>query len=141
MSYEGLESYLKRHGVRHFTARELSPRVPAPGGLWQNILPTVHVARLLREKFGPIGVNSGYRDALHNAAVGGTRNSLHVKFNALDLRSLASDVVPPEAMWDYLRWHGWNSLMGIGLYTGFLHIDTRVLVFGMPHWFHDYRGV
>ena len=40
-----------------------------------------------RERYGrPIAVNSGYRCAIHNAAVGGVRNSQHMKGEAADIR-------------------------------------------------------
>ena len=39
-----------------------------------------------RERYGrPIAVNSGYRCAIHNSAVGGVRNSQHMKGEAADI--------------------------------------------------------
>ena len=40
-----------------------------------------------RERYGrPVAVNSGYRCQIHNAAVGGVRNSQHTKGEAADIR-------------------------------------------------------
>ena len=138
--WRGLEEHLKRAGVKHFSARELSPRcgVP-PAALWWNILPTVAIADLLRAKFGRIGVNSGYRDRIYNKKVGGAKDSYHIKFNALDLRSLEGHDVGEMAL--FLQLKGWKSLMGLGVYTGFIHIDTRVLMYGAEPWYHDYRSL
>ncbi len=136
-TYGQLDEFLRQHGVRYFTAREMSRHVVPPRGLWSNSLPTVHVARLLRQKFGRLAVNSGYRDPEHNARIGGAPGSLHLKFNALDLRPL--DGPTPEDLWFEILSKGWNRMMGIGLYTGFIHIDTRALLYGMPHRFWDLR--
>jgi hypothetical protein len=49
----------------------------------------------LRAKFGPIAVNSGYRDAAHNAAVGGEPDSQHLylgRNSAADTRPLNVDL-------------------------------------------------
>lgn len=104
-----------------------------PARMFRNILPTVEVADWLREEFGPLVVNSGYRDPLYNEAAGGEPHSLHLAFNALDLRSV--DGATPEQMAAYLETHRFARMMGIGLYgpgytagPAFLHLDTRGLL-------------
>lgn len=70
----------------------------------------------------PIHVNSGCRCPAHNEAVGGAKNSYHMKGMAADIAC---------------RWIGPKQLRafaiqvpefyngGIGLYPGFLHVDIR----------------
>lgn len=43
-----------------------------------------------RKRYGPTAVVSAYRDPLHNAKVGGARNSQHLYGNAADIRPVAS---------------------------------------------------
>lgn len=76
----------------------------------------LQVVRDLLEK--PIIINSGYRTAKHNQAVGGAKNSLH-------LSGMAADIVvpgmPATDLQKFLRhWSG-----GMGCYTHFTHLDTR----------------
>jgi uncharacterized protein YcbK (DUF882 family) len=71
----------------------------------------------------PIPVTSGYRDAIYNAAVSGSKASLHIWFNACDIsRTVAAAVV------ERARAHTLAPYMGIGTYAnGSAHIDTRGL--------------
>jgi uncharacterized protein YcbK (DUF882 family) len=123
-----LDAFLSERGVKHFTAREIDPRGNSYVDDWHNIIPTLHIAEVLRAEFGPTKVNSGYRDPDYNAQVGGAPISLHVYFNALDL--VPRDGTPED--WSKYLKHTYrlNLLGGIGLYPTFLHIDTRKLVFG-----------
>ena len=135
---------LSAAGVKHFSARELcrvgrtaeyngrSFRLqPPPARIFRNILATVEVADWLRAEFGPLLVTSGYRDPDYNLAIGGEPHSLHLSFNALDLRSL--DGAAPAAMAAYLESHRFARQMGIGVYAAenFVHVDTRGLL-GRP---------
>lgn len=122
-------------GVRHFTARELCPvgklangtgpaLQPPPSVLWKNIIDTVKVADWLRERVGPLIVLSGYRDPEYNRAVGGATASLHLEFNALDLRAVRATV---GELADLAKSHPDAARLGIGEYprSGFVHLDTR----------------
>lgn len=121
--------------TKWFTGKEICMGRVIPEELFPNILPTVMVLDALREWYGkPIYVHSTYRSPEYNQAVGGKKNSLHLKFNAIDfgiknfkdLRML------------YEKLDGWDVegkyeyKFGIGLYERqqFIHIDTRGL-FGM----------
>lgn len=121
--------------VKWFTAEEICMGRDIPIDLFHNIYPTVLVLDALREWYGkPIFVHSTYRSPEYNQAVGGKKNSLHLKFNAIDfgiknfkdLRML------------YEKLDGWDVegkyeyKFGIGLYERqqFIHLDTRGL-FGM----------
>lgn len=79
----------------------------------------------IRDHFGkPVHVNSGYRCAKHNKAVGGASSSYHTKGMAADIS--VEDVAPAEVA-KYCESIG---LLGIGLYETvndgyFVHVDTR----------------
>lgn len=125
-------------GVRFFEPREVcrvgraagSVRLTAPPTrLWRNILPTLVVADWLREQTGaPIIVNSGYRSPEYNKAIGGAPASLHMEFNALDIRSTR---ISPEALGRLAHAHPYSQNMAVLLYASFVHIDTRGMI-GRP---------
>jgi len=68
----------------------------------------------------PMRVNSGYRCAAHNAAVGGSRRSQHLLGKAADIHCPTSEYrdrlvkLATEA-----------GLTGIGVYINFVHLDMR----------------
>lgn len=80
-----------------------------------------HVAELqkLRDMWGPITINSAFRCAKHNKAVGGSTNSKHAKGIATDIvvRTKTPDQV--HAILERV-WKG-----GLGVYNTFVHIDSR----------------
>jgi uncharacterized protein YcbK (DUF882 family) len=73
----------------------------------------------------PINVNSAYRSEKHNKAIGGVKNSYHVKGLAVDITIKSKT---PKQVYKIL-----NTLIdlgcipngGIGLYNGFVHFDIR----------------
>lgn len=73
----------------------------------------------LRELVGPMIVNSAYRSAAHNKAVGGAKDSFHMKGEAFDVRMDNHDPAEFEAA---ARKVGFT---GFGYYpkNGFMHID------------------
>ena len=85
----------------------------------------VEYLQRIRTHFGkPIIINSAYRCAIHNRAVGGTSNSYHAKGQAADIR--ISGIAPAEIA-EYAESIG---IKGIGLYETakdgfFVHVDTR----------------
>ncbi|MBK8609090.1 MAG: hypothetical protein IPL84_03885 [Chitinophagaceae bacterium] len=103
-----------------------------PENLHKNIIPTLKVLEALREWYGkPIFLNCTYRSIAHNARVGGSRNSLHLLFNAIDFTvSVKSDLMQMyEQLIKYDSKKTFEFLeaksMGIGRYPTFLHLDTR----------------
>ena len=75
----------------------------------------------LRSHFGkPVTINSGYRCTVHNANVGGAKNSQHLKGTAADV--VVSGVSPSTV-------YAWadenNPTGGVGKYNSFTHIDVR----------------
>lgn len=76
--------------------------------------------QLIRNHFGkPITINSGYRCAKHNSAVGGAKASKHTLGQAADI--VVSGVEPKEVA----KYAESIGVKGIGLYDTFVHIDTR----------------
>jgi hypothetical protein len=127
------DALLAGHGITRFSARELCPvgrRTPSgvalkapPCELWGNIVPTLRVAEWLRGHFGTLViVNSGYRDAAYNRAVGSTDNSMHVQFRAMDI---VLPGISSARVVQALETHPEASRMGIGTYSSFVHIDVR----------------
>lgn len=79
-----------------------------------------HVAKLqkLREDLGAsITINSAYRCPAHNAAVGGEKNSMHMKGHATDI--VVKGMTPLEVQ------DACESFDGLGRYDTFTHIDSR----------------
>ncbi len=144
--HEVLDDYLTEHGIRHFRAHEIAPvgkaagsgenaprLMPPPAELWGWILPTLHVAEWLRRDLGgrPVIVTSGWRDAKYNRAVGGAKESMHVWFNALDLKVQG---FTGTQLRDKLNDYPLAAFCGIGTYansSNIVHLDTRGL-FGRP---------
>lgn len=80
----------------------------------------VEYLQKIREHFGkPITITSGYRCATHNRNVGGATGSRHSKGDAADI--VVSGVTPAEVA----KYAESIGIKGIGLYSDFVHIDTR----------------
>ncbi|MEG6616757.1 D-Ala-D-Ala carboxypeptidase family metallohydrolase [Peptococcaceae bacterium 1198_IL3148] len=75
----------------------------------------------LRTRLGarPIMVTSGYRCPKHNRAVGGVKNSQHLRGNAADIVILG---VPPSQVAATATAIGFTW---VGLYPTFTHLDVR----------------
>lgn len=79
-----------------------------------------HVAKLqkLREDLNAsIKINSAYRCPEHNAAVGGEKNSMHMKGHATDI--VVQGMTPNEVA------DACEHFDGLGRYDTFTHIDSR----------------
>ena len=96
------------------------------------------VLQPLRDKFGPIRVNSGYRNAKLNKRVGGVSNSVHLIIdpNNGEFLGVAADIVPTKMdiidAFEYIARNAENVKTAI-IYrkpavtrNPFIHIDTRV---------------
>ena len=108
-------------GVARGVANVLPPR-----RMWKQLIPTLRLADELRERLGvPLSrITSAYRSPKYNARIpGAVRNSYHTRNVALDLVYYCS---PRKAyqMALKLRREGFFR-GGIGLYPGFIHLDTR----------------
>jgi uncharacterized protein YcbK (DUF882 family) len=79
-----------------------------------------HIKRLqkLRDDLGAsITINSAYRCPTHNAAVGGEKNSIHMKGQATDI--VVEGMTPNEVA------DACEHFDGLGRYDSFTHIDSR----------------
>lgn len=80
----------------------------------------IRILQDVRDKFGPIKINSGVRCVEHNKNEGGTKTSQHLK-------GRAADIVPLEAsipdVWNYINSNYPDT--GLGLYSSFIHVDSR----------------
>ncbi|MCI8283811.1 MAG: DUF882 domain-containing protein [Firmicutes bacterium] len=82
---------------------------------------TVRILQSIRDYFGePVTINSAYRTPAYNKKIGGVPKSQHVKGKACDIRVRN---VPPKAVAAYIE--AKFPKTGIGLYSSFVHIDTR----------------
>ena len=75
----------------------------------------------LRTHFGkPVTINSGYRCPIHNANVGGAKNSQHLLGTAADV---VISGVSPSTVYSWADEN--NPTGGVGKYNSFTHIDVR----------------
>ena len=82
------------------------------------------VLEAVREHFGAkVRITSACRCADHNARVGGSPRSQHVRGRAADIQV---EGVAPAEVYAYLV-HTWPDRYGFGQYqrSGFVHVDTR----------------
>lgn len=130
---QDLQDYLDDRGIRYFDADEVT-KVHAgfpPPELWPNIIPTLKVLDLVRERLDtPFTVTSGYRSPEYNRRVGGAPSSLHLRFSAVDVwvRTHSPHQIK-QALVDTLGARFVDALLGVGVYpgNGFIHVDTRGL--------------
>ena len=131
---ESLKNKLEYYKITNFSIDEITMGRKIPDKLLWNILPTIRVLQELRNKFDkPIIINSTYRSISYNKLVGGSKNSLHLEFNAIDFT--VEDKTELKSL--FLQLHIWDKeyhfkflpkagSMGIGFYENrFIHLDTR----------------
>jgi uncharacterized protein YcbK (DUF882 family) len=109
---------------KHFTAEEFACSCGCGFGLEiDDVAPelvcALEVLRLMCDG-RPVRVNSGCRCPKHNRAIGGVRNSQHLRGTAADIRidGVAPDVVASQA-------ETIDAFGGIGRYDTFTHLDVR----------------
>ncbi len=81
----------------------------------------------IRLHYGPVQVNSGFRGLAVNTAIGGSKNSQHMKGEAADL------TVPGHKLEDVFRW----IVMDSGIQFGQAILEGRTPV---PTWIHISLG-
>lgn len=134
------EAFIRGLGLRHFSAAEFlfpgNSNAPGarcagrnalpPEALWGNIVKTARMLDEIRARLGaPVRVQSCYRSPAYNACVGGARNSLHGKFNAVDWRCEAGTAADWHRVAQEVRRANPEFAGGIGRYRSFCHVDTR----------------
>lgn len=131
---ESLKNKIEYYQIANFTIDEITMGRNIPERLILNIIPTIRVLQELRNKFNkPIIINSTYRSPSYNKLVGGSKDSLHLEFNAIDFT--VSEKGDLKQL--FLQLHIWDKefhfkflpkagSMGIGFYENrFIHLDTR----------------
>ncbi len=116
----GVVSVDERRGLsEYFKAREFACRCCGMVLVHPEL---VRKLEALRHLIGaPVFINSGYRCAGHNKAVGGAERSYHVFGMAADIQVEGADPVKLAEMAEKAGFDG------IGVYPepGFLHVDVR----------------
>ena len=74
----------------------------------------IHFAR-------PITISSGHRCYIHNAAIGGGKNSQHLFGRAADF---SIEGVSPVKIAKFID-RRYSDKYGLGIYSSWIHIDTR----------------
>ncbi len=133
--------FIESLGLRYFKPYEFlvkgskhnNPNSPAyglntdpPKSKWGNIADAARVIDELRSRLEvPITLTSVYRSPDYNSAIGGAGSSRHVEFDAIDF--VVANHMPPSTWADILRDMRTAGVFkgGIGVYPGFVHVDTR----------------
>lgn len=106
----------------HFTVGEFlhAGIRKVPAGVLANLRSLARALETARVRLGnrPITVTSGYRTARHNAAVGGAKNSFHLKGMAADI--VVEGLSARQVQVILKDWPG-----GMGLAETFTHLDIR----------------
>lgn len=89
----------------------------------------IRILEVVRQHFlAPVKVTSGCRCEAHNASVGGSPKSQHVKGRAADIQVKGKEAIE---VYEFLNKLYPNSL-GLGLASNFVHVDTRT--HGSARW-------
>lgn len=133
---QAFNQYMANCHFQHFMPDELLVKVGAkrrgiinqfpPEILWPNIVPTIRVLDQLRDMLGAaIIITSCYRSPEYNATIpGSAKNSYHSQFMAADFHCKRGS----PALWSETLKRLRNEGLfdgGIGVYPGFVHVDTR----------------
>lgn len=133
---ESFDAWFARQGFKHFKADEFTSyfhterrgvkNSQPPRDMWMAIVPTLRIVDELRSFFGrSIVILSSYRSEAYNAPIdGAAKNSYHKKFQALDIA--VSGKSPKQVFAVLSQWRSEGKFKGgLGLYSTFVHIDTR----------------
>ena len=91
----------------------------------KNVQELAENLQVIRDAYGKIDLTNSYRCKDHNADVGGSVNSQHLKGKAADIKS--SDINPEDmaAIVDDLMKSEKFKIGGVGIYNTFTHVDIR----------------
>jgi uncharacterized protein YcbK (DUF882 family) len=91
----------------------------------KNVIELAENLQVLRDVVGRLDLTNGYRCKEHNADVGGSLNSQHLKGKAADIKS--STIKPWDmaiTVDDLMKTENFK-LGGVGIYNTFTHVDIR----------------
>lgn len=138
-----LTALINKYGIKHFKEHELvNASSPIPYDLNENVIATLIFADFLRKQIGiRLFIESAYRNKEHNTRVGGSRTSMHLLFNALDLHPVSRKKEDIEKIHKFVKELDSKEFQivcgdvtinrtdtGIGYYNWGIHIDTRGLL-------------
>lgn len=90
------------------------------------LVPLCEQLEILREHLArPLKITSGYRSEAYNKRISGARNSQHVQGRAADIVVAGWTAEAVHGMALDLYKAGKLKIGGLGLYSGFVHIDIR----------------
>lgn len=90
--------------AKNFSLDELTvtstsgPNIPVGVHREKLLYVAIYLAQPIRDRWGPVIVNSGYRSAAVNLAIGGSETSQHPKGEAIDIRT------PDAVLWEVYLW-------------------------------------
>jgi uncharacterized protein YcbK (DUF882 family) len=91
----------------------------------KNVQELAENLQVIRDAYGRIDLTNSYRCKDHNADVGGSVNSQHLKGKAADIKSKAVSPSEIATIVDDLMKSEKFKLGGIGIYNTFTHVDIR----------------
>jgi uncharacterized protein YcbK (DUF882 family) len=91
----------------------------------KNVQELAENLQVIRDAYGRIDLTNSYRCKDHNADVGGSVNSQHLKGKAADIKSKAFSPSEIATIVDDLMKSEKFKLGGIGIYNTFTHVDIR----------------
>lgn len=91
----------------------------------ENVKELAENLQVLRDVVGRIDLTNAYRCKEHNADVGGSTNSQHIKGKAADIKSNTLSPSEIASITDDLMKSEKFKLGGIGMYNTFTHVDIR----------------
>ena len=91
----------------------------------KNIIELAENLQVLRDDVGRLDLTNAYRCKFHNADVGGSVNSQHLKGKAADIKSKTLSPNEIAVRKNDLMKNESFKLGGIGIYNTFTHIDIR----------------
>lgn len=120
--------------ILYFQPQEFDSRDEPGSGKTHMDLNFVHVLDLIRSKVGfPLMVNSGYRSPAHNAAVGGVKDSAHMRGVAADIATgtweRTYDVIEAAIECGIRR-------IGVSLKGKYVHLDIDKTLPSPRMWFY-----
>tara|TARA_R110000782_G_scaffold201357_1_gene290082 strand:+ start:87 stop:473 length:387 start_codon:yes stop_codon:yes gene_type:complete len=91
----------------------------------KNIIELAENLQVLRDAVGRLDLTNAYRCKYHNADVGGSINSQHLKGKAADIKSKTLSPNEIAVRTNDLMKNELFKLGGIGIYNTFTHVDIR----------------